>query len=100
MSIWADRKFATTQVDACDRAQAEFAQLFAAVGSPSDMLLLSVETADETRLVASLPHAVLLNALPGFAPIDAKSVPESGELIVGWEDSFERQFRYQPMPTF
>lgn len=99
MSIWVHRLFAATDMEACERAQGEFAELFAAIGSPSNMLLLSVETERETRLVASLPHPVLLQALHGFTRTANEGLPESGELVVGWEDSFERQFRYQPTPA-
>ena len=63
------------------------------------MLLLSVETADDLRLIAELPHPVLLHGLEGFEPIDAGKIPVVGELVVGWEDRFERQFRYQATPV-
>ena len=62
-------------------------------------LLLAVETEKETKLVAELPHAVLLHGLEGFERIDASRIPPSGELIVGWEDRFERSFRYQAAPV-
>lgn len=93
MSIWAQRVFLGDAEDACDRVQGVFAEIFTAMGSPSNMLLLAVETASETRLVAELPHAVLLHGLEGFERIDQRRVPATGELIVGWEDRFERQFR-------
>lgn len=96
MSIWVHRIFAATDIETCDRAQGDFAQLFSAIGSPTNMLLLCEEREHDTRLVAALPHAVLLQAMPGFTRIGPESVPESGELVVGWEDTFERQFRYQP----
>jgi hypothetical protein len=98
MSIWAQRIFPHPDIEACDSAQGRFAELFAAIGSPSNMLLLSVETDQGTKLVAELPHPVLLHALNGFERVDQRSVPEMAELIVGWEDRFERQFRSQPLP--
>lgn len=99
MSIWAQRVFDSGADDLCDRVQGIFAEIFTAMGSPSNMLLLAVETADELRLVAELPHAVLLHGLEGFERIDPAKVPPSGELVVGWEDRFERQFRYQATPV-
>ncbi len=99
MSIWAQRVFHSGADDICDGVQGVFAEIFTAMGSPSNMLLLSVETADELRLIAELPHAVLLHGLEGFERIDVAKVPVSGELMVGWEDRFERQFRYQTAPV-
>lgn len=99
MSIWAQRIFDGDTEDACDRIQGVFAEIFTAMGSPANMLLMSVEDTTRTRLVAELPHPVLLHALEGFERMDVRSVPESGELVVGWEDRFERQFRYQTAPV-
>ena len=99
MSIWAQRVFPGAAEDSCDFVQGVFAEMFRAMGSPSNMLLLSVETSYETRLIAELPHAVLLHGLEGFERIDAANVPVAGELVVGWEDHFERQFRYQAAPV-
>lgn len=99
MSIWAHRVFPSGADDHCDRLQSAFAEMFKAMGSPANMLLLFVETPTTTRLVAELPHAVLLHGLEGFQRIDVTDVPLSGELVVGWEDRFERQFRYQAVPA-
>ena len=95
MTIWAERVFHDTAVDDCDAVQTEFAEIFSAVGSPPNMMLMTVETEAETQLIAELPHPALLRALDGFERIDAKALPDAGELVVGWEDEFERQFRYQ-----
>lgn len=99
MSIWAQRVFPGGADDLCDRVQGIFAEIFTAMGSPVNMLLLCVETPETTRLVAELPHPVLLHGLEGFQRIDAAEVPVAGELVVGWEDRFERQFRYQAAPV-
>lgn len=99
MSIWAQRIFYGDADEACDKVQGVFAEIFTAMGSPANMLLLSQETDHDIRLVAELPHPVLLHALDGFERIDPEQVPPAGELIVGWEDRFERQFRYHAAPV-
>lgn len=99
MSIWAQRIFFGDADDACDKVQGVFAEIFTAMGSPTNMLLLSEESDSELRLIAELPHPVLLHALEGFERIDVAAVPQAGELIVGWEDHFERQFRYHAAPV-
>lgn len=100
MSIWAHRVCKATDDEICDCAQVAFADLFKAIGSPSTMLLLRLDTERDTQLVAQLPHAALLPALPGFSRLDPSNVPLTGELVVGWEDSFESQFRVQPAPAY
>lgn len=99
MSIWAQRTFYGDTDEICDRVQGVFAEIFTAMGSPSNMLLLSQDLGQGLRLVAELPHPVLLHALDGFEPIEPALVPPAGELIVGWEDRFERRFRYHAAPV-
>lgn len=99
MSIWAQRIFHGDGDEACDHVQGVFAEIFTAMGSPANMLLLAQDSGDALRLVAELPHPVLLHALDGFERIEVSDVPHAGELIVGWEDRFERQFRYHAAPV-
>lgn len=95
MGIWAERIFQHVVLNECDDVQEQFAEIFAAVGSPANMMLLSVETEHSTQLIAELPHAGLLPALSGFERMPADALPNAAELMVGWEDEFEKKFRYQ-----
>lgn len=96
MKIWTSKTFSADESHACDDVASLVEDLFKAVGSPRHMTLLSIDDDTGTQLYLELPHIALLGVFPGFARIDPKSVPTGGDLLVGFEDRFERQFRFQP----
>lgn len=99
MNVWARKSYSADESEALDDAQILFEALFKAVGSPRHMTLMSVDEGDATTLFVELPHAALLLLFANFTPIDGKDVPADGELLVGFEDRFERQFRHQALSS-
>ena len=97
MNFWTAKTFSAEEGQACDDVASLVEDLFKAVGSPRHMTLLSNEDDAGTQLYLELPHFSLLTVFPGFERVDPKSVPMGGDLLVGFEDRFMRQFRCQPV---
>ena len=97
MNFWTTKTFSVEESQACDDVTNLVEALFKAVGSPRHMTLISSEDDAGTQLYLELPHVAMLSVFPGFERIDSQSMPKVGNLLVGFVDRFERQFRYQPV---
>jgi hypothetical protein len=75
--------------------EAGFLRLRESLGSPADMMLVSVVN-DRLipRLIASLPSKDALNSLNGFQLIARDQLPKNATLLAGDEREFETIFQY------
>jgi len=96
MTIWAERYFPggfwSTEVEA------GFLRLRESLGSPADMMLVSVVN-DRLipRLIASLPSKDALNSLNGFQLLSRDQLPKKASLLAGNQREFETVFEYDVM---
>jgi hypothetical protein len=93
MTIWTERYFPggywSTEV------VAGFLRLRESLGSPADMMLVSVVNDRLVpRLMASLPSKDALNSLNGFQLIARDQLPKNATLLAGDEREFETIFQY------
>ena len=93
MTIWAERYFPgghwSTEVEA------GFLRLRESLGSPADMMLVSVVNDPLVpRLIASLPSKEVLNSLNGFQLMSRDQLPKKASLLVGDQGEFETMFEY------
>jgi hypothetical protein len=52
------------------------------------------ELGDGTRVYLSLPDPKLIEAYPGFEPIDPAELPAEATLLIGHQDAFAERFRF------
>jgi hypothetical protein len=76
------------------RAFEEFETLFNRLHGPRDMMMIKTELGDGTRVYLSLPDPKLVEAYPGFEPIDPAELPAEATLLIGHQDAFGERFRF------
>jgi hypothetical protein len=76
------------------RAFEEFEALFNRLHGPRDMMMIKTELGDGTRVYLSLPDPQLVQAYPGFEPIDPAELPTEATLLIGHQDAFGERFRF------
>jgi hypothetical protein len=76
------------------RAFEEFEALFNRLHGPRDMMMIKTELGDGTRVYLSVPDPKLVEAYPGFEPIDPAELPAEATLLIGHQDAFGERFRF------
>jgi len=76
------------------RAFEQFEALFNRLHGPRDMMMIKTELGDGTRVYLSLPDPKLVEAYPGFEPIDPAELPREATLLIGHQDAFGERFRF------
>jgi hypothetical protein len=93
MTIWAERYFPGGFWS--PEVEAGFLRLRKSLGSPADMMLVSVANDPLVpRLIASLPSKDALNSLNGFQLLSRDQLPEKATLLAGDQREFETIFQY------
>ena len=76
------------------RAFEEFEALFNRLHGPRDMMMIKTELGDGTRVYLNLPDPKLVEAYPGFEPIDPAELPAEAMLLIGHQDAFGERFQF------
>jgi hypothetical protein len=75
--------------------EAGFLRLWQSLGSPAEMMLVSVVNHRLIpRLIASLPSKDALNSLNGFHLMPRDQLPKRASLLAGDPKQFEAMFEY------
>jgi len=77
------------------KVQDQIGALQITMGAPHDLMMLSVDNADDRRdqdIYLGLPDKMLLAAFPGFVEVSRASLPDFLSTLVAREDGFEERF--------